>query len=137
MTGRGRSMRSQRANRLWIDEALGQVSQLLVGRTLFLQGLLEQLRGERVSECLGVSAGGAVVGDLQVLDALRRRNQPRVANVAIALLNKCASRRSRMTAAYEDRQPRSCRGRLDVVGRRTVRTTVPSSVACRERRGAQ
>jgi hypothetical protein len=73
------------SNGLRVDETFGKVRQFLVCRPFLFQRLLEQLRGEGEPKYLRVGPCRSVVGDLEVLDALRRRNQLRIADVAIDL----------------------------------------------------
>src|SRR6266700_3909706 len=71
------------ARRHDVDLALGHVGQLLVGRLLFLQGLLEDLGAVIAPELLGPGDQGAIARDLIVLDGLRRGDHGRVENVLV------------------------------------------------------
>src|SRR5216684_5469467 len=76
-----RSIRSTRGHD--VDLALGHVGELLVGRLLFLQGLLEDLGAVITPELLGPGDQGAIARDLIVLDGLRRGDHGRIENVLV------------------------------------------------------
>src|SRR5919106_2568727 len=66
-----------------IDDARGQVGQLLVGRLFLVEGTAENVLVAGAAEQPGVGAHGAVAGDLVVLDPLRGGDQAGVADVLI------------------------------------------------------
>src|SRR6185437_13654263 len=68
-----------------VDRLLGDLGQLLVGRRLLVEGLVEELRRVGVPQLPGQGARGAVGRDLVVLDPLGRADQGGVACVAVAV----------------------------------------------------
>src|SRR5690242_19064116 len=66
--------------RLPIAHAHGNLRQLLVRAFLFIERLLQQLRGLLVPELFGPGTHTAIAGDLVVLDLLRTGDHARVAH---------------------------------------------------------
>src|SRR5262245_24140119 len=64
--------------RFLVQSRFRQGGQLLVGRLLFVERLLQKIGGGLLAERAGEGAGRAVSSDLVVLDLLRRADQCRV-----------------------------------------------------------
>src|SRR5688500_5453103 len=79
------SIQARSGRRVQIDDARGELGQLLVRRLLLVERAAEDLLVAAAAQQLGVGADGAVAGDLVVLDALGRGDQAGVADVRIGL----------------------------------------------------